>query len=577
MQLIFSFKTSLLKAISRFDLSIVCLAILTYCLIFTPPTIVANSYSGILACGVGWFCALKLRCESSRLPLWSFYAIGIPVFIGFSYYAHFYYKINLIWLTTLISLASSILISPFWNRSSDVDDIWSFQFDILKHSTYSFIASLILLTGTCFVLFALEYLFLLKPYSNLYVDIASLIGAFVLPTMILVGIPTAFTDNTTKNTGVIVLKLLIYSIIPVLLIYAVILHAYSLKILITQEFPKGRIAYLVTGFATFLIITYILVLRWKNDHFLVRMFCRHIGWLMVIPLGLMALGLWKRIDTFGLTEARYFLVALWIILSVSTIIILLSRAKPALWIISCTSGMFLIISVGPWSIQELPICQQIYRLKAIVLSVRATPKQIPTKEQQIAVSTILEYLATHHRLSDLKSLFKTQILTAEELSVKRVSTEIDIPYIEPANRHYTSSVYRYFSYKSPMKALPARGYTHIIPNILLSKHGQLTQSVDVKGLGSFNVSYSHSTSSFEVLQLSKDTQVIFRANMVDAVQLNSTNNISKINEITQTKDNITIQVIFTAVDGGINNSQTPAVFDIANISCILLIKHPIKK
>jgi hypothetical protein len=132
MRFISLFKTSIRNTFIRFDLSILCCIALTYCLIFTPPTFISKTYFGILSSGAIYFVASKLIFERSDLPSWSFYLLSTPLFAGFAYYAHSYYATPFIWGTLLIGLISSVFISPFWSKRSDADDVWSFQFDILK-------------------------------------------------------------------------------------------------------------------------------------------------------------------------------------------------------------------------------------------------------------------------------------------------------------------------------------------------------------------------------------------------------------------------------------------------------------
>ncbi|MDP3640889.1 MAG: DUF4153 domain-containing protein, partial [Alphaproteobacteria bacterium] len=354
MKILSFFKTSFLQATLRFNLAVACCACLAYCLIFRPSFLLNDtSYFGILLCGASWFIASKLFIEGLVLPKWSYYILSIPVFMGFSYY--FYLYPNSFWLmkTVFLSFISFIFIAPFIGRSSDSDELWSFHFDILKHGIYSGIASLILLIGTTLVLLATEYLFGFTPYPGVYLDTFIVIVIFILPVMKLSGIPTTFEDHTYTSTGSILLKLLLYILIPLLLIYGIILHAYSLKIMITQTLPRGKVAYLVAGFETIMLATYILIQRWKNEHSLIRLFHKYIGWFMILPLLLMAWGLWERISVFGLTENRYFVALLWFWFVASTLIILIRKLNPALWIIGIFSCLFLISSIGPWSIQEL--------------------------------------------------------------------------------------------------------------------------------------------------------------------------------------------------------------------------------
>lgn len=146
--------------------------------------------------GTFWFVASKLFTEGLNLPKWSYYAVSIPVFTGFAYC--FYVYPHSFWLicTVFLSVTSLIFIAPFIGKPSDTDELWSFHFDIIKHSLYAGIASLILVIGINLVLLAIDYLFGLTPYPAVYTDTSLIICVFILPVMILSGIPTQFEDTT---------------------------------------------------------------------------------------------------------------------------------------------------------------------------------------------------------------------------------------------------------------------------------------------------------------------------------------------------------------------------------------------
>jgi hypothetical protein len=580
MRIISFFKTSFLQATLRFNLAVACCACLTYCLIGLPTLLIDHVYFGIVLCGMSWFVASKLFTEGLSLPKWSYYAFSIPVFIGFSYYFYLHPKSFFLMCTLFLSFISFIFIAPFIGRSSDSDDLWSFHFEVLKNSIYAGAACLILLIGTTLVLLALEYLFSFTPYSGVYIDTFIIIGLFILPVMKLAGIPTRFDDTTQLSTGSILLKLLLYILIPLLLIYGVILHAYSLKIMISQELPRGKVAYLVAGFETLMLATYVLIQRWKIQHSLIRLFHRHIGWFMIIPLMLMAWGLWERISIFGLTESRYCVALLWFWFITSTLVILIRTLNPALWIIGIFSSLFFISSIGPWSIQELPINQQLHKLKTTLSKLRSTEQKSATKEQRITVSSILDYLSSRHRLEDVRSLYlnPTNILPSEKLTLQNVSLELGIQYIEYSARAQTTHIST-VRYTTSVTSLPINGYAYIIPNVKFSTYGSLSHSFEIKELGAFTLRYVPTANSFEITQKGINTPVyktslpdlIFKlaAGSKDTLQLNTA-------LTTQTNNRLTFQVIFTEIAGTRDTPSSP-LHSISDIACTVLIRHTPKK
>jgi hypothetical protein len=383
MQISSLFKTSLICTFLRFDLAVICCIALTGYLLFPDINILKfHNSSLILCCGAVWFTASKLFSESLSLARWCFYVLSLPIFGGLAYYLYclpvfFHASADLSRGLILLGIIQLIFIAPFIARRSDSDDIWSFQFNIFKNGMVAGIANLILLWGICLVLVALDYLFSIKFYSSIYNDIFIVITCFIFPVMVLSGVPSDFNDNTLPSSGSILLKLLTYILIPLLIVYGIILHAYSLKILITQTLPRGKVTYLVAGFEAFILIAYTLTQRWKADHHPIRLFHRYVGWFMIAPLILRAWGIWERVSVFGLTEARYFVALLWAWFAISTIIILIRASKPALWIVGSLSGLLLICSMGPWSIIELPIKQQIHRLRAVLMTIRSAEKSPP--------------------------------------------------------------------------------------------------------------------------------------------------------------------------------------------------------
>lgn len=485
--------------------------------------------------------------------------------------------------TLSLSFTSLIFIAPFIGRSSDADELWSFHFDVLKHSIYAGIASLILLIGTTLVLLALDYLFGFNIYSDLYHDTCTVICVLILPVLALSGIPAQFGDNTYTSAGSVLFKLLLYILIPLLLIYGIILHAYSLKIIITQELPRGKVAYLVAGFATIILTTYILIQRWKNEHSLIRLFHRYVGWFMILPLLLMAWGLWARISVFGLTESRYFIALLWLWFVASTLIILIRSVNPALWIIGAFSSLFLISSIGPWNIQELPINHQLHKLTATLSKVRSTENSQATKQHQIIVSSILDYLNSRNRLEDVRSLYlnPNASLSSEKLTPHTASLELGVPYIEYSERAQKRTGYP-IHYKMSPNSLPINGYSYMIPNVKLSPYGTLSQSFEIKGIGSFTLRYIPTTSSFEITQQGFNSP-IYKAYLPDLIQklAAGSKDTLQLNPklTTQTHNGIIIQVIFTEFFGTTNNTpaRSPSIERLTDISCIVLIQRTPKK
>ena len=100
-----------------------------------------------------------------------------------------------------------------------------------------------------------------------------------------------------------------FVLVPLLLVYTAILHAYATKIGLERTLPKGTlgnmvVGYLLTGAAT-LMLTY--PIR-ASGGALVRLFWRSWVWLALMPVLVLFLAAYTRIKAYDLTEERYLIV-----------------------------------------------------------------------------------------------------------------------------------------------------------------------------------------------------------------------------------------------------------------------------
>jgi hypothetical protein len=575
MRLTSFFKNSFLHTLLRFDLAIIaCIALCTIIIARTPS--ISLFWVTSILCGIPWFVGCRLWIENQGLNKLYVYLLGLPIWGLITYYLYITSSPTWSNITLFIGMISFTFLAPFILRHQDADDVWKFHFHLMKSIILGGIASLILLIGSMAILVALDYLLSFRLYPDQEKDIITIVIGFALPTLIMMGIPDQL-DDTTPITSDIILKFLTYIVIPLLLIYGLILHIYSFKIFFTLNLPRGKVSYLVAGYSSCIITTYILAQRWRTYHQPIQLFYKYIGYFMIIPLTLMAWGMWKRISTFGLTEARYLLTIVWTWLILSNFFILTRPKNPAPWIIGVFSELLLTISIGPWSIIELPIRHQLYRLKGTLLNINTHPKQANSKEHLLIISSILDYLETRHRLEEIYKLYpEHQKPIVDKLTAKIVSQHMKIPYIENSQRNNI-----YFEYNLEDNIIiPLHEYAYLVQNLKLSPNSSLT--VIIKEYGLFTLRYSSSTYLLEIYQ-NGGKSPIYQCYMPDLIQElqakkkqhNQIGLVSK--EII--KNHLTIKIIFKEVKGYITSSthissNTP---DIRSISADLLLKSTVKK
>lgn len=186
-----------------------------------------------------------------------------------------------------------------------------------------------------------------------------------------------------------------FVLVPLLAIYAAILAAYAVQIVITQQLPSGMIGWMVLGFVVAGAATWLLLHPpFMRGRLLVRQFRRWWFWLTIVPLLLFAVAVWVRVDAYGLTGERVLLIVGGVWAAMLTAAFLAGRGDIRL--IPALAGiMLLALSVGPWNFMALPIYDQAGRLSALLAKgdpsgSGATPQW--NDAEQAAARSAIDYL-----------------------------------------------------------------------------------------------------------------------------------------------------------------------------------------
>lgn len=168
-----------------------------------------------------------------------------------------------------------------------------------------------------------------------------------------------------------------YLLIPVVLLYAVVLHSYAFGGLFGYGLPDGIITWLTMLFILLGSMSWVLAWPWRNDgSVLLRLFLRNWGWLTIIPLMLLTWAAWERVAALGLTPERYgvFLVAVW--LASAAVYWLVRREEADIRLLLGGLAVLLIIgSFGPWGAKETSAASQATRLIGLLEAEQAlTPE-----------------------------------------------------------------------------------------------------------------------------------------------------------------------------------------------------------
>ncbi|MPW24476.1 DUF4153 domain-containing protein [Alkalibaculum sp. M08DMB] len=343
------------------------------------------------------------------------YTTGIIALV--IYYYNFLPSLDFVYLQKYISL-TIILIIGFFTIPGLKSKI-SFEMYVIKVFScilITWIYSLVLYLGLIAILFTTNTLFDLNVDAKFYYYIFLIVSLVFAVPLLLSKIPMKDDNLEDYPYSKSLRVLLLYIVVPLITAYTLILYAYFAKILFTAEWPKGLVSHLVLWYSTISVGIIFLIRPIIKDNLIGKLFVVWFPKIVIPILGMMFVSIGLRINQYGITENRYFVVLLG--LWVTCIMIyysLIKRSKNI--IIPITLAFTIFIAVfGPLSGSSLSIKSQNNRFNDILTAnnmilegALVSNQELPNEDKK-ELSNIIFYFETTHYLNDLEVLpddFKT--------------------------------------------------------------------------------------------------------------------------------------------------------------------------
>lgn len=301
--------------IARFPVAAACMAIFTAIWVFTDRWSQHESLGRML---VGLVIAaylsviITLGREGQKLSKLIFMQIILAAIIALLFWFSKELRLNLAMPVgaVLLLLGNAVL----WKKPRDDLHVWDFTHKIWTGAGFAFLGSIIFFLGVMAIQEALKSLFGLNirdltEHLLLPIGLGLLAPLYWLSTVPRVDEPY---DELIDNPGFVskaVAFLGTWLLSPLTLIYAVILLAYAVKILIAGSLPKGEIAQLTTPFLLIGTLTW-LVLEppFIKEKALAKLF-RKVWFPISIPAAIMlAIAVFVRVEEYGFTPERVLLM-----------------------------------------------------------------------------------------------------------------------------------------------------------------------------------------------------------------------------------------------------------------------------
>ena len=311
----------LLKAFQNFPISSLFAIVATSAVIL----LIDNEDNGTLiriagACYLAFLTSLVTEVyRKSTSQLWVYVLPLIMCTIWFFYIPydidstidHEVSRVGYRFVSTAIILHLIISVIPFWGPSSE-EDFWEFNKHLFLRIFESALFSVIIFLGLSMAIVALDQLFELDVDGAWYGRLLFFLGGIFNSLYFLSKFPEFDFDRKIDPPESAYKVFSEYILIGITSIYLLLLYAYAGKIFSEGELPRGWIGYLTIFFSLIGILSWLL--NYFNpkfsNHRSTRIFVNHFFKFLTVPVAMLFVAIYTRIDEYGITEHRYIVAAL---------------------------------------------------------------------------------------------------------------------------------------------------------------------------------------------------------------------------------------------------------------------------
>jgi len=426
----------------------------------------------IASLGVSWLIATQFlinyfKEEKQENKQW---LIVLPLlFLGWFYWylpnaesafsnAAYSYKIILYYIAGHLF----VFFSPFvftWNKKA----YWNYLKVVFIAIARSLLFSLVLYLGLVLALLALKFLFKIDVDKDVYVKLFIFCLGIINTWIFLADFPQKIHNNTTINYPKALEVFVKYILIPLSILYLVILYAYSLKILIHWNLPKGWVSYLVIALSILGFIIHILInpIRKTIDSRVIKRFYPWFYRLLIPMLLLLFAAIYKRISEYGFTENRYFVLVLAFWILGMTSYILWSKKKKLRYFPMTIMLITLFSSFGFWGAFSVAERSQLKQFSDIFTEMKAKNFKITSEDDDRFIS-IIRYLTQRNAIAKAAPLIGFNPSKAfKEASAWSMATSIkDTLGIVVIHDKHTYKSNGYFGLNETNRTLDVKGYDY---------------------------------------------------------------------------------------------------------------------
>jgi len=387
-----------------------------------------------------------------------------------------------------IGLHALVAFAPFFQKG-EINGFWQYNRILFLRLLTAFFYSVVLFAGLSLALLATEKLFGVdigyKWYADLWVALTGVMGTIYF----LSGIPApldVLEGDSSYPRGLRIFTQFI--LLPIIGVYLLILYSYSVKILVSGQWPYGWVSYLVLCLSVGGILSVLLIypLRKDQSYGWVRSYSRFFFLALSPLIVLLFFAISRRIRQYGFTEERYldFVLACW--LAVIALYFLFSRAKNIKIIPASLCLLAFLTSGGPWGAFSVALHSQMGRLNQLfqkngmIRQGKAIPAVHSLSEADAAqIGSIMEYVVHNHGHAKLQPLFTQNLdslFNQDHQNYYSSGVEISslMNQLKIESGHNVQASFNFSLADDQQRSMPIAGYDLFLPRLKFSSYNSDT-------------------------------------------------------------------------------------------------------
>lgn len=312
-----------------------------------------------------------------------------------------------------IAFYLAFIFIPYFYRKENFE-LYTVQ--LFTKFSITYLYSGVLYLGLAAMVFTIEKLFSLGhgcEFYKLYWDIWLIVAGIFVPVYFLAVVPRNQEQISVESYPKILRVLLLYIVVPLSVIYSVILYVYFGKIIISREWPVGMVANLVLWYSLIGSLVIFAIYPLRNMNQWTRNFFAHFPKLLLPLMCMMFVAVGIRIQAYGFTESRYFVLVAGSWVTGCMIYFIFTRNARNI-ILPVSIAIIAVLSVsGPWSCYSVSKVSQNLRLEKILKKAgmiqngsSIKPNYELPESTKREIRSILSYFRDYHSFRDVKYLPK---------------------------------------------------------------------------------------------------------------------------------------------------------------------------